>query len=99
MIFFNVVLLDVSGQDAVAVFAIISNIALCWKRHFQRDFPGCPADAFGQLWGRGRCSRVHATLKTALACALIFSLGCYLFNPDFPADRSSASLSAVRMPG
>ena len=62
VIFFNIVLLDVSGQDAVAVFAIISNID----------------------YGARKIKRVQATLRTALVCALIFSLGCYLLILIFP---------------
>lgn len=83
VIFFNIVLLDVSGQDAVAVFAIISNIAYVGKGIFN-GISQAAQPMLSVNYGARKIKRVQATLKTALVCALIFSLGCYLLILIFP---------------
>nr|WP_051032513.1 MATE family efflux transporter [Holdemania massiliensis] len=83
VIFFNIVLLDVSGQDAVAVFAIISNIAYVGKGIFN-GISQAAQPMLSVNYGARKIKRVQATLRTALICALIFSLGCYLLILIFP---------------
>ena len=83
VIFFNIVLLDVSGQDAVAVFAIISNIAYVGKGIFN-GISQAAQPMLSVNYGARKIKRVQATLRTALVCALIFSLGCYLLILIFP---------------
>ena len=79
VIFFNIVLLDVSGQDAVAVFAIISNIAYVGKGIFN-GISQAAQPMLSVNYGARKIKRVQA----ALICALIFSLGCYLLILIFP---------------
>lgn len=83
VIFFNIVLLDVSGQDAVAVFAIISNIAYVGKGIFN-GISQAAQPMISTNYGARNMTRVKQTLHTALAAGLIFSLFCYLLILLFP---------------
>lgn len=83
VIFFNIVLLRVSTQDAVAIFAIISNIAYVGKGIFN-GISQASQPLISVNYGARNFARVKKTFKTAILCAMIFSLGCYLLILIFP---------------
>lgn len=83
VIFFNIVLLKVSTQDAVAVFAIISNIAYVGKGIFN-GISQAAQPMISVNYGARNMTRVRATLRTALIFAMLFSLGCYVLILLFP---------------
>ena len=96
VIFFNIVLLDVSGQDAVAVFAIISNIAYVGKGIFN-GISQAAQPIISTNYGARNMTRVKQTLHTALAAGLIFSLFCYLLILLFPEAIVGFFINAEEM--
>lgn len=96
VIFFNIVLLDVSGQDAVAIFAIISNIAYVGKGIFN-GISQAAQPMISTNYGARNMTRVNQTLKTALMTGLIFSLTCYLLILLFPETIVGFFINADEM--
>ena len=96
VIFFNIVLLNVSGQDAVAVFAIISNIAYVGKGIFN-GISQAAQPIISTNYGARNMTRVKQTLHTALAAGLIFSLFCYLLILLFPEAIVGFFINAEEM--
>lgn len=96
VIFFNIVLLDVSGQDAVAVFAIISNIAYVGKGIFN-GISQAAQPIISTNYGARNMTRVKQTLHTALAAGLLFSLFCYLLILLFPEAIVGFFINAKEM--
>ena len=96
VIFFNIVLLDVSGQDAVAVFAIISNIAYVGKGIFN-GISQAAQPIISTNYGARNMTRVKQTLHTALAAGLLFSLFCYLLILLFPEAIVGFFINAEEM--
>ena len=96
VIFFNIVLLDVSGQDAVAVFAIISNIAYVGKGIFN-GISQAAQPIISTNYGARNMTRVKQALHTALAAGLLFSLFCYLLILLFPEAIVGFFINAKEM--
>ena len=83
ILMFNVVLLRVSGQTAVAVYAIISNIAYVGKGIFN-GISQASQPLISTNYGAGQEPRVKKSLHVALLTASVFSLSCFICILLFP---------------
>ena len=83
VIFFNYVLLDVSGEDAVAIFAIISNIAYVGKGAFN-GISQAAQPLISVNYGAKQMNRVNKTLNIALCFAIGASLLCFILILLYP---------------
>lgn len=83
VIFFNYVLLDVSGEDAVAIFAIISNIAYVGKGAFN-GISQAAQPLISMNYGAKQIERVNKTLNISLEFAICISLLCFILILIFP---------------
>lgn len=81
---FNFVLLRVSGNDAVAVYSIVSNIAYVGKGIFN-GISQAAQPLISVNYGASNVKRVNKSLHTALTYAVVFSLLSFLFILIFPA--------------
>lgn len=80
---FNFVLLRVSGQAAVAVYAIVSNIAYVGKGIFN-GISQAAQPLISVNYGAGNSSRVQKSLMSALTAALAISVVCFAGILIFP---------------
>ena len=86
VIFFNIVLLDVSGQDVVAVFAIISNIAYVGKGIFN-GISQAAQPIISTNYGARNMTRVKQTLHTAFCLPAYFLIVLLSFDSAFPRSH------------
>lgn len=80
---FNLVLLGVSGQTAVAVYAIVSNIAYVGKGIFN-GISQASQPLISVNYGAQNYDRIKRSLRAAIISAAGFSLSCYALILIFP---------------
>lgn len=85
VIMFNFVLLRVSGQDAVAVYAIVSNIAYVGKGIFN-GISQAAQPLISVNYGAARYERVQKSLRVAVITAIVFAAACFIAILLFPAQ-------------
>ena len=77
VLLFNIALLRVSGESAVAIFSVLSNIAYVGKGVFN-GMAQAAQPILSTSYGAGRFDRVRAANRCAMATAALFSCGIYL---------------------
>lgn len=80
---FNLVLLRVSGQDGVAIYAIASNIAYIGKGIFN-GISQAAQPLISVNYGAENNTRIKRSLKVAVITAVFFSLATYALILIFP---------------
>lgn len=80
---FNLVLLRVSGQSAVAVYAIVSNIAYVGKGIFN-GISQAAQPLISVNYGAGNRERIKGSLRAAVIAGAVFSLATYALILIFP---------------
>ncbi|WMJ22502.1 MATE family efflux transporter [Paludicola sp. MB14-C6] len=82
---FNIVLLKVSGHSAVAVYAIVSNVAYLGKGIFN-GISQAAQPLISVNYGAQNMDRMKHSLKVASITSMIFSLGLYALILIFPSQ-------------
>ena len=77
VLLFNIALLRVSGEAAVAIFSVLSNIAYVGKGVFN-GMAQAAQPILSTSYGAGRYDRVRAANRCAMTAAAIFSTVIYL---------------------
>lgn len=80
---FNAVLLRVSGQAAVAVYAVVSNIAYVGKGIFN-GISQAAQPLISVNFGAGNKERIKRALRFAMLTAIVFAALCYILILLFP---------------
>lgn len=89
---FNVVLIDISGEDAVAVFSIISNIGYVSKGIFN-GIAQAAQPMISENYGRKNYSSIKLVNSTAFWTAVVFSVLTYTVILLFPGEIISFFIS------
>lgn len=74
---FNFVLMRVSGDGAVAIYAIVSNIAYVGKGIFN-GISQAAQPLISVNYGAGKFLRIKASIKVAITAAIFFSVACFI---------------------
>lgn len=85
ILLFNITILKVGGETALAIFALISNIGYVGKGIFN-GMAQAAQPIIGMSYGRGEYGRVCAVNRCAMLTALTFSLAVYGLIVLFPGQ-------------
>ena len=92
ILMFNIVLISLSGEKAVAIFSIISNIGYVGKGIFN-GMSQAAQPIIGESYGAGKYRNVVLANRYASVTALIFSLTVYALILLFPSGIISLFVS------